>query len=114
VAVGQAALRVGARRILYGSSVGAGEPRGRFLHWKREAERWLEQSGLDWTVLRPSFLTGRGHRTPLLLLPLLAWSPELRPLPVADLARALTRCLAEPSVTVGRTFEGQALRALAQ
>jgi uncharacterized protein YbjT (DUF2867 family) len=29
------------------------------LVWKRLGERWLEQSGLDWTVVRPGGLSER-------------------------------------------------------
>ncbi|EDY38591.1 NAD dependent epimerase/dehydratase [Cyanobium sp. PCC 7001] len=56
---------VGLRRVVLVSSLCA----GRWLHplnlfglilvWKRLGERWLEQSGLDWTVVRPGGLSER-------------------------------------------------------
>ena len=56
---------VGLRRVVLVSSLCA----GRWLHplnlfglilvWKRLGERWLEQSGLDWTVIRPGGLSER-------------------------------------------------------
>jgi uncharacterized protein YbjT (DUF2867 family) len=61
----QACRAVGLRRVVLVSSLCA----GRWLHplnlfglilvWKRLGERWLEQSGLDWTVIRPGGLSER-------------------------------------------------------
>ncbi|MFN5194780.1 MAG: NAD(P)H-binding protein, partial [Cyanobacteriota bacterium] len=60
-----AARAVGLRRVVLVSSLCA----GRWLHplnlfglillWKRVGERALEQSGLDWTVVRPGGLSER-------------------------------------------------------
>jgi len=53
---------VGLRRVVLVSSLLAGawlHPLNLFgliLVWKRLGERWLEQSGLDWTVVRPGGL----------------------------------------------------------
>ncbi|MEB3327326.1 MAG: SDR family oxidoreductase [Synechococcus sp.] len=59
----QACRAVGLKRVVLVSSLCA----GRWLHplnlfglilvWKRLGERWLEQSGLDWTVVRPGGLS---------------------------------------------------------
>lgn len=61
----QACQAVGLRRVVLVSSLCA----GRWIHplnlfglilvWKRVGERWLEQSGLDWTVIRPGGLNER-------------------------------------------------------
>ena len=61
----QACQAVGLRRVVLVSSLCA----GRWLHplnlfglilvWKRLGERWLEESGLDWTVVRPGGLSER-------------------------------------------------------
>ncbi|MEI8251848.1 MAG: SDR family oxidoreductase, partial [Synechococcus sp. ELA057] len=61
----RACKAVGLRRVVLVSSLCA----GRWLHplnlfglilvWKRLGERWLEQSGLDWTVVRPGGLSER-------------------------------------------------------
>jgi len=61
----RAARAVGLRRIVLVSSLCAGRwghPLNLFgliLVWKRLGERWLEQSGLDWTVVRPGGLSER-------------------------------------------------------
>jgi uncharacterized protein YbjT (DUF2867 family) len=61
----EACRAVGLRRVVLVSSLCA----GRWIHplnlfglillWKRVGERWLEQSGLDWTVIRPGGLSER-------------------------------------------------------
>ncbi|MCU0530447.1 MAG: SDR family oxidoreductase [Cyanobium sp. Prado107] len=61
----RACQAVGLRRVVLVSSLCA----GRWLHplnlfglilvWKRVGERWLEESGLDWTVIRPGGLSER-------------------------------------------------------
>jgi uncharacterized protein YbjT (DUF2867 family) len=60
-----AAKAVGLRRVVLVSSLCAGRwvhPLNLFgliLVWKRLGESWLEQSGLDWTVVRPGGLSER-------------------------------------------------------
>ena len=50
---------VGLKRVVLVSSLCAGRWQhplnlfGLILVWKRLGERWLEESGLDWTVVRP-------------------------------------------------------------
>ncbi len=61
----RACQAVGLRRVVLVSSLCA----GRWIHplnlfglillWKRVGERWLEQSGLEWTVIRPGGLSER-------------------------------------------------------
>lgn len=59
----QACQAVGLRRVVLVSSLCAGRWQhplnlfGLILVWKRLGERWLEQSGLDWTVVRPGGLS---------------------------------------------------------
>lgn len=65
----QACRAVGLRRVVLVSSLCA----GRWLHplnlfglilvWKRLGERWLETSGLDWTVVRPGGLSEDDSRS---------------------------------------------------
>src|SRR3954449_11470988 len=58
-----AALRVGARRYVIVSSIGADDPSGAgeqmrpYLEAKAEADRRLAESELDWTIVRPGRLT---------------------------------------------------------
>ena len=59
---------VGLERVVLVSSLCAGRWRhplnlfGLILEWKRVGERWLEQSGLRWTVIRPGGLNEREER----------------------------------------------------
>ena len=63
-----ACREVGLKRVVLVSSLWA----GRWLHplnlfglilvWKRLGERWLEGSGLDWTIVRPGGLSEREDR----------------------------------------------------
>src|SRR5262249_26305853 len=62
VALGEAARAAGVPRLLLLSSVGAGKPRGRYLQVKRKTEEWVERSGLEYTIVRPSFIGGEGRR----------------------------------------------------
>jgi uncharacterized protein YbjT (DUF2867 family) len=61
----EACRTVGVKRLVLVSSLCAGRwihPLNLFgliLMWKRVGERWLEQSGLDWTVIRPGGLSER-------------------------------------------------------
>lgn len=57
----QAAKRVGVKRLVYMSNLGAG-PDGRFplLYTKWRAEEEVKSSGIDFTILRPSVMFGRG------------------------------------------------------
>src|SRR5207245_164039 len=43
------------------TSVGAGKPRGAYLRAKAEAERIVIESGIAYTIFRPSFLIGGGR-----------------------------------------------------
>ena len=75
VALGEAARAAGVPRLLLLSSVGAGKPRGRYLQVKRKTEAWVEASGLEYTIVRPSFIVGQGRRSAQLLGTLLAPIP---------------------------------------
>ena len=61
----ESCLRVGVSRVILVSSLCAGRWRhplnlfGLILVWKRIGEQALEQSGLDWTVIRPGGLSER-------------------------------------------------------
>ena len=61
----EACKAVGLQRVVLVSSLCAGRWRhplnlfGLILVWKRVGERWLEQSGLPWTVVRPGGLNER-------------------------------------------------------
>ena len=65
----KACAAVGLSRVVLVSSLCAGRWRhflnlfGLILVWKRLGERWLEQSGLDWTVVRPGGLSEDDNRS---------------------------------------------------
>jgi uncharacterized protein YbjT (DUF2867 family) len=103
----EAATEAGARRYLMISAMGAASPPvegggvyGEYLRAKAEADRALESSGLDYTIVRPGKLTddlptGRvmiGNDLP---------HGEI---PRADVAATLAAALTVDS-TIGRTFE---------
>lgn len=58
-----ASAAAGVTRFVHVSSLSAREPQLSIYGWsKREAERLVEQSGLDWVILRPSAIYGPGDR----------------------------------------------------
>ena len=62
-------------RFVLLSSVGADKGMGPYLKVKKKTEEALMQSGLDYTILRPSFFVGPGRRAAQLLQPFFSiWS----------------------------------------
>jgi nucleoside-diphosphate-sugar epimerase len=53
-----AARRAGVEHFVLLSSVGAGMGLGSYLSWKKKTERAVTESGLGYTILRPSYLAG--------------------------------------------------------
>jgi nucleoside-diphosphate-sugar epimerase len=101
VALGRAALASGVPHFVFLSALGAGHPVGDYLRWKRAAEDWLANSGLTWTAVRASFIAGPGRQSldfsegafaAMSRLPLAgAVADDVRPIPVAVLARGMRR-----------------------
>jgi NADH dehydrogenase len=112
VALGEAARTAGVPRLLLLSSVGAGNPRGRYLEVKRRTEEWVERSGLAYTIVRPSFIVGPRRLGWKLAGALLFFSPTLRPIDVRDLARVFVRALEQPERVNGKILEGESLWAM--
>jgi NADH dehydrogenase len=119
-----AAAHLGVNRFLLMSANGVRAEGTPYQRSKQRAERHLEDSGLDWTVFRPSVIFGdpRGRMefatqlvrdivssplpAPLFypgLLPFGAGGFQLSPVHVEDVARAMVRSLADP-VWHGRTL----------
>lgn len=73
------------------SSVGAGKPRGAYLKAKAEAERLVTESGIDWTIFRPSAFVGEGHSVPWGVAGLTRGLGlhRYRPIPIEQLASAI-------------------------
>jgi uncharacterized protein YbjT (DUF2867 family) len=108
---GARAAKVG--RFLLLSSYGAGGP-GAYLAMKRKCERIVEESGLSWTMFRPSSLVtapgsavgehgtrsappGAGVFSVVRLLPgLSGWADDVKPIPLSVLSKAFLRVLEHP------------------
>jgi NADH dehydrogenase len=109
VALGEAAKAAGVPRLLLLSSVGAGSPRGRYLQVKRKTEEWVEASGLEYTIVRPSFIVGEGRRGAQLLGTLTYPIPSLRAIEVHELARVFLRALERRDEVRNQILEGKSL-----
>jgi uncharacterized protein YbjT (DUF2867 family) len=115
-------------RFLLLSSFGAGSV-GAYLHMKGRCEALVKESGLAWSIFRPSALvspegepqgTHGARRAPpgsravfgvLRALPgLAAFADDVRPIPIEVLCDAILRVLAEPHD--GKILEGRELWAL--
>ena len=109
VALGEAARAAGVPRLLLLSSVGAGSPRGRYLQVKRKTEAWVEASGLEYTIVRPSFIVGQGRRAAQVLGALTYPLPSLRGIEVHELARVFLRALERRAEVRNQILEGKSL-----
>ena len=106
----EAAKRAGVDHLVLLSSTGAGRPVGAYLQAKAEAERLVRDSGIPYTVLRPSAFEGEYHQPGALLhvvtkLPLLR---RLRPIRLDQLAAVLLR-VAERRAPLNTVLEGDSL-----
>ena len=92
------------------SSVGAGRPVGAYLKAKAEAERLVRESGIAFTVLRPSAFMGEGHSAPVMMQTVtkLLGAARYQPIRVEDLARTLLY-VAEQRAHLGEVLEGETL-----
>jgi uncharacterized protein YbjT (DUF2867 family) len=113
----EAMRSAGIRRLVHLSAMGViDDPRLAYLSSKWRGEQVVHESGLDWTILRPSLLFGEGDGFFTLIRTTLTWwSPgvvalpgdgqaRFQPLSVDDLAIGIERCLADPE-RVGATYE---------
>jgi NADH dehydrogenase len=100
-------------RLLQMSSLNAGNPASKYLKTRGEAETLVKNSGLDWTIFRPSIVYGRRDglvsRFSTLLklspvLPLARPRTKIAPVYVGDVVRAIVRCL-DDRATCGRIYE---------
>lgn len=105
-----AARKAGCDHFVLLSSVGAGRPLGAYLKAKAEAERIARQSGLDWTILRPSAFEGEGHKLPLggHFLASTFGGARFRPIRVEQLARAILH-VGKTRSPVEAVLEGRSL-----
>ncbi|MDX6622414.1 MAG: hypothetical protein QOE75_346 [Solirubrobacterales bacterium] len=103
----EAAKQEGVRRYLMVSSIGAGKPPaagggvfGEYLRAKAAADRALESSGLEYTIVRPGPLTDDPPRGPVKV----GQDLERVEISRADVAAVLAACL-ELRHTIDRSFE---------
>lgn len=112
-----AALRAaGVRRLVHMSAMGSSEDApSEYGRTKAAGERAVRDSGLDWTILRPSIVFGPGDGFVSLLAPIVRWNPgfipvigpgttRFQPVSIYDVARVFGDCLEKPE-TVGRRFD---------
>jgi uncharacterized protein YbjT (DUF2867 family) len=118
----EAMKTAGVRRLISLGNMGiADDPNLRFASSKAKAEALVADSGLEWTILKPSVMFGERDGffnliAPLVRrLPLLRFNPGIVPVPgrgrarfqplwVGDLARVIVLSLERPE-TIGRSFE---------
>ncbi len=116
------AIGDGVSHFLHLSTSGAPWLPGAYVQSKREAERYIQRSGIRWSVIRAPLTYPRGMlRNPLLIIasllgavPVLGW-PVSRwaPLPVDILARGLAQIASNPEST-GQVIYGRTLRQMSR
>lgn len=120
-----AARRAGVRRYIHMSALGTRPNAASQYHQtKYKAEEYVRQSGLDWTIFRPSMIHGpegdfmkmetkwaRKKAAPFLFMPYfgaglfgMGGAGKLQPVYVKDVARAFVDALEKPQ-TIGKTYE---------
>lgn len=107
-----AARGAGVRRFVHVSSLAAREPGLSNYGWSKErAEKIVEQSGLDWTIIRPPAVFGPGDTEMLDLFRMAQRGIALVPpgrmsaIYVEELARLLLAVAADQGVSFGRIYE---------
>jgi len=109
VALGEAARAAGVPRLLLLSSAMAGTGAGSYLLWKKKTEDWLIASGLEYTIVRPSFIVGPGREGARFAGKLFGWSARFRGIEVDDLARVFVRALERRDEVKNKILEGKPL-----
>ena len=111
-----AALKqAGVKRLIHMSALGTrADAASRYHRTKWQAEQTVRDSGLDWTIFRPSIIYGPGDGFVNLFVRLSRFSPVLpligggrtrfQPIPVEDVARCFVGALSEPR-SIGQTFD---------
>ena len=101
-----ACRQAGITRLHQMSSLNAGESASRYLKTRGEADTQVRNSGLDWTIYRPSVIYGDDDGFVFRFLKLLKLGPVLplaqphakfAPVYVGDVVAAIMRCMADRS-----------------
>lgn len=106
----EGARAAGIRHLVLLSSLGTGHPVGPYLQAKARAERLATESGVPYTIVRPSAFVGEGH-PPIPGMATLTRLPGLRglrPIRVEQLAAALLHVALEKA-PLGTILEGESL-----
>jgi uncharacterized protein YbjT (DUF2867 family) len=111
-----AARTAGVRRLIHMGALGVvDDPALHYASSKAKAEALVRESGLDWTILKPSLQFGEGDGFFNIIADLIRVSPGIVPVPGdgrsrfqpihgGDVARIVAWCLQDPA-TIGQTFE---------
>ena len=108
-----ACRQVGIRRLHLMSSLNAGNRASKYLKTRGEAEAQVRNSGLEWTIYRPSVVYGEDDGFVFRFLRLLKMGPLLpiaqphakfAPAYVGDVANAIRHCLTDRA-SIGRIHE---------
>ena len=108
-----ACRQAGVRRIHLMSSLNAGNRASKYLKTRGEAEAQVRNSGMDWTIYRPSVVYGDGDSFVSRFLKLLRMGPvmpvaqphaKFQPVYVRDVAGAIRRCLGDRA-SIGKIHE---------
>jgi NADH dehydrogenase len=110
--------RAGAGRLLQMSAVGAGNsPEHPYHYTKWKAENAVKESGLSWTIFRPSIVFGPGKHPQFVtqLADVVRMAPvvpvvgdgrsRFQPIHLDDVAAAYERAVRDPATTAGQTYE---------
>jgi uncharacterized protein YbjT (DUF2867 family) len=110
-----AAQKAGVKRFIQMSALGT-RPKAvaRYHRSKWAAEEFVRQSGLDWTIFRPSIIYGPRDHFVNLFAGISRWSPvlpvmgsgqaKLQPVPVGDVAACFAGALTTPQSS-GQTYD---------
>jgi uncharacterized protein YbjT (DUF2867 family) len=87
----EASREAGVDHLVLLSSVGAGKPMGAYLEAKAKAETLVRESGIPYTIFRPSAFMGEEHRVPEIAetITKLFGMDRYRPIRLEDLARVI-------------------------
>jgi uncharacterized protein YbjT (DUF2867 family) len=111
----QAAQEAGVRRIIEISGLGTRPDKpGTYMEGRFLAEKMVKESGLDWTIIQPSVLFGKGAPFIKGLADLIRTSPVVpligggkilfQPIYVEDVVTIISYVLQEPERTKNKTF----------
>src|SRR6266702_4051516 len=111
----KAAKDAGVARIIEISGLGTKPDKpGSYMQGRYLAEKMLKESGLDWTIIQPSVLFGKGapfikgltdliRTTPI--VPLIGGGKTLfQPIYVEDVVTVIVKVLEDPARTTGKTY----------